>query len=196
MPEWPETSEELLIRVRDASDAVAWDRFASIYGPVVYRLARSRGLQDADANDLVQHVLMAVARKLPDWQRSSGGTRLRSWLYTIAKNETTNVLTRLPRKQARGGTTAMNVLRQQPASDCELDEVEIEYRRQLYRHAAQIVRSRADEATWLAFSMTMIDGVSVAAAASELGRSEGMVYAARSRIMNRLRNVVRELEER
>lgn len=55
--ESPETRESLLIRVRDLQDRDAWDQFVQIYRPVVYRLARNRGLQDADAQDLAQKVL-------------------------------------------------------------------------------------------------------------------------------------------
>ena len=73
-------------------------------------------------------------------------------------------------------------------------QIELEYRRQLFRHAAEIVRQRADETTWLAFQMTMIDGASIADAATRLGRSEGVIYAARSRIIKRLKDVVKELE--
>ena len=75
------------------------------------------------------------------------------------------------------------------------EEVDLEYRRQVYRRAAQIVRQRADEVTWQAFSMTMIEGVPVSEAAKKLDRSEGIVYAARSRIVKRLRDLVSELED-
>ena len=43
--------------------------------------------------------------------------------------------------------------------------------------------------------MTMIEGIPVSEAAQKLDRSEGTVYAARSRIVKRLRDVVSELED-
>ena len=52
MNDWPETSESLILRTKDPADAAACALFLAIYRPVVYRLARSRGLQDADAHDL------------------------------------------------------------------------------------------------------------------------------------------------
>ena len=72
-------------------------------------------------------------------------------------------------------------------------EFELEYRRQLYRRAAELVRNRADETTWLAFSLTMIDGMKIADAARELGCNSGVVYAARSRMIRRLRDTVQML---
>jgi len=43
-----ETRASLLLRLRAADDTVAWYDFVCIYEPVIYRIARSRGLQDAD----------------------------------------------------------------------------------------------------------------------------------------------------
>jgi hypothetical protein len=45
--EVPETRDSLLVRVKDPADSEAWEQFARIYRPVVYRLACGRGLQDA-----------------------------------------------------------------------------------------------------------------------------------------------------
>ena len=77
--ESPETRESLLIRVRDLQDRDAWDQFVQIYRPVVYRLARHRGLQDADAQDLAQKVLMSVAKSIPDWKRTEPNAKFRHW---------------------------------------------------------------------------------------------------------------------
>src|SRR5947209_20217545 len=57
----PQTRPSLLLRIRDAGDRAAWLQFVEIYAPLVYRFARKRGLQDADAADLAQEVLQAVA---------------------------------------------------------------------------------------------------------------------------------------
>jgi len=191
-----DTRESLLVRVKNPSDCDAWEQFSRIYRPAVYRLARGRGLQDAEAQDLAQRVMMSVAAAIPDWRRSGPDVRFRHWLRRVAKNEVVKVLTRRPRDQAGGGTSVVELLNKHPDSYSEIEvAVELEYRRQLVRRAAEIVRSRADEATWLAFSMTMIDGVSIAEAAMQLDRSEGMVYAARSRIVRRLRETVGKLED-
>ena len=197
MCENPETRESLLIRIRNPQDQDAWDEFARIYRPVVYRLTRLRGLQDADAEDLVQKVLTAVASAIPNWKRSDPNARFYHWLSRVAKNAVINALVRQPKDRAVGGTTATELLNLQ--RDRSIDssvDVDLEYRRQLYRRAAEVVRGRADEVTWLAFSLTMVDGLTIAKTARQLDRSEGMIYAARSRIIRRLRNVIRDLEDK
>lgn len=73
-------------------------------------------------------------------------------------------------------------------------QLEREYRRQLFRKAAELVRSRAEHVTWQAFAITMIDGLSISDAAAQLDRSEAVIYAARSRIIRRLRDAVKQME--
>ena len=59
-----ETRPSLLLRLGDPSDRTAWEEFTSLYWPVIYRLARKRGLQDADAQDLAQKILLTLSRNL------------------------------------------------------------------------------------------------------------------------------------
>ena len=195
MDEIPETRDSLLIRIADARDQAAWEQFARIYRPVVYNVARMRGLQDADAQDVAQQVLLSVSKSLPNWERRDESTRFRHWLCRIARNATINMLTRQPKDRAiGGGLVPVDIPENQV--DSELDSRLVrEYRRQLFRQAAEHVRSRADATTWQAFAMTMIDGLTIAEAAERLQRSEAVIYAARSRIMRRLRDTVKDMEE-
>jgi len=179
MAELPETSESLLLKLRDAEDAAAWERFVAVYRPAVYRLARRRGLQNADAEDLAQQVMGNVSRAIGEWRKDAMRGTFRSWLFRIARNACANALTRVPRDLARGGTRL----------------IEDEHQRAVFRWAAEEVQSEFQEATWLAFWLTTIDGFSVDQAAKELGKSVGSVYAARSRVMRRLKEKVREFQE-
>ncbi len=195
MTDIPDTRQSLLVRIRDADDQDAWEQFAAIYRPVAYRLARAHGLQDADAEELAQSVLISISKAIAEWEPVSPQVRFRHWLRRVAKNAIFNALSRRPKDQAVGGDVAHISLVADTAPSPEAsDEIDLEYRRQLYRRAAEIVRHRADQVTWLAFSLTMVDGLSIADAACQLQRSEGLVYAARSRIIRRLRDAVRELE--
>ena len=57
----PLTRASLLVRLRDPDDVDAWKEFVRHYASVIYGFARKRGLQDADAADLMQEVLRSVA---------------------------------------------------------------------------------------------------------------------------------------
>ena len=67
MTEFPETRSTLIAKVRSPDDREAWEEFVLIYQPVIYRMARRRGMQDSDAQDLVQTVLMRVAGATDRW---------------------------------------------------------------------------------------------------------------------------------
>ncbi len=195
MEDVPDTRDSLLMRVANPSDQCAWEQFARIYRPVVYNVARMRGLQDADAQDVAQQVLVAVARTLSTWKRRDESTLFRHWLCRIARNTTINMLTRQPLDRAVGGVDSKAERETEQRAVGGLDsQIEREYRRQICRQAAEIVRSRADAVTWQAFALTMIDGLTIAEAAGQLDRSEAVIYAARSRIMRRLKDTVKELE--
>lgn len=201
MTQFPETRESLIIQVKDPSNRDAWGTFVDLYRPVINRIALARGLQDADAQDLTQQVLMAVASSIGRWEKSGETTRFRHWLRRVVRNAIVNAISRRPRDQATGTSSIETLLTDLPeyAGNHHAEEtdslIELEYRRELYLRAAACVRTDVDPETWRAFEMTVIGGVSNANAAQELGKSIGTIYAARSRVMKHLRTAVAEIEE-
>ncbi|TWU02493.1 RNA polymerase sigma factor [Stieleria varia] len=195
MTQFPETRESLIVQVKNPEDRAAWEQFVSIYRPVIFRTAVARGLQDADAQDLAQQVLLAVASAIGDWEKRDGATRFRHWLARVTRNAIVNALSRGPKDPAAGGSSVQQLLAQFQQTDPETESlIDWEYRRQLYQQAAKIVRSDVQPDTWRAFELTVIDGQSNRAAADQLGKSLGTIYTARCRIMQRLRDVIAELE--
>lgn len=177
----------------------AWNQFVAIYQPLIFRLARSKGFQDTDANDIVQEVFVAVSNSIHRWEHNPNHGRFRDWIYRIARNLMINFLTRrrhLPLGQ--GGSDLVRLLNDQvdPSSEelAATREFDLEYRRQLYLIAARQVRNVVRVKTWKAFEKTSIDGMSPMEVASVLGLSEGAVVVARCRVLARLRDAVQRLE--
>lgn len=199
--QFPETRESLIVQIKDPSNRDAWGKFVDLYRPVIHRIALARGLQDADAQDLTQHVLMAVAASIGRWEKSTESTRFRHWLRRVTRNAILNAISRRPPDQATGTSSYQNIVTEIPErADHSLDDetdslIELEYRRELYLRAAAFVRTDVDPITWQAFERTVIGGLSNAQAAQELGKSIGTIYAARSRVMKRLRTAIAEIEE-
>jgi RNA polymerase sigma factor (sigma-70 family) len=193
MDELPATRRSLIVRLRDPADTTAWDVFVALYGPLIYRLARRRGLQDADAHDLCQEVFRAVAGAVDRWDPDRGS--FRAWLSRIARNLLINMLTRGPaRLRGSGSTSVQELLEARPADDPSATALfQAEYERRLFRWAADEVRGSVAPATWEAFWRTAVGGRSPGEVAGELGLSIGSVYVARSRVLARLRRQIEQL---
>lgn len=191
----PDTRPSLLLKIRDADNQAAWDEFSEIYRPVICRLARLRGLQDSDADDLAQQVLLAVSRAVGRWEVNPERARFRTWLKRVADNAILNALTRGPADRATGDDQLQWMLDSRPArSDPNSDLLRTEYRREIFRRAADHIRSEFTDDTWNAFWRTTVDGLDVDAVAHELERTRGSIYASRSRVMKRLKQQIQSYE--
>lgn len=196
MPSPLETRASLIVRLPDPADAQAWDEFAAVYAPLVYRLARRHGLQPADADDLVQEVFTAVARSVQKWLGNDHRGPFRAWLLRIAKNVAVNFLTRPKYRTLSTGNGDEQLHLASAAAPCEAaSEFDLEYRREIFRWAASQVRAVVTAKTWQAFWLTAIEGETNESASRELKMSIGSVYIAKSRVMARLRDLVRQFEE-
>lgn len=140
-------------------------------------------------------MLLAVARAIPDWQSNKQQSRFRHWLHRITKNAILNALTRGPKDPAVGGSGFMNLIHGVSKPDNIELQLELEYRRQVYRQAAEIVRDAVQEQTWRVFVMTIIEGQSTESVARQMSTTIGNVHAIRSRVMRRLQIAVKDIQE-
>lgn len=195
MADSPDTRASLLVRLRDPGDGPAWERFVEVYAPLIYGFARKQGLQDADAADLTQDVLRAVAGAVQRLDYDPARGSFRGWLFTVVRNDLRTFLDR-QRRQVRGtgDTAAHELLAEQPAADDAEDRWNRDYQRRLFAWAADQVRPTVEEASWRAFWLTSVDGRPAKDVAAELGLTVAAVYMAKSRIKSRLREIVRGVE--
>jgi RNA polymerase sigma-70 factor (ECF subfamily) len=187
----------LLVRLKAPRDEQAWTEFVEIYEPLIHRLARARGVQEADADDLTQEVFRTVASMIEQWDPDPARGSFRAWLSRIARNLIVNLLAARSRQTASfgtGGSDMVEILQAQPACGADSTLFDIEYRRQVFARAAQRARSYFQETTWQAFWRTGVEGQDVSAVAVELGLTPGALYVARSRVMARLRQEIDQIE--
>ena len=189
----PLTRASLLIQLRDGSNHAAWQEFVKLYSPVIYGFARKRGLQDADAADLMQDVMRSVSSAIGrlDYDRRQG--TFRGWLFTITRNKIFNFLSaRRIRPQGSGDSTTNQLLASHPdtSTDDGADAWEAEYQRRIASLAMDRVKGEFQENTWRAFWLTAVEGVVAGEAAKQVGLSTGAVYVAKSRVLARLKEEV------
>jgi len=195
MSEFPETNQSLIARVKDSADAGSWAEFLGIYQPVLFRMARRRGLQDADAHDVTQQVFLSISRSIENWTADNDQPPFRAWLTTVAKNAITKALTRRPRDLAAGSTSVIELLHSHPEPQATTAELQLEARREIVRWAAEQIRSEFSAETWNVFWQTAIEGRPVVEVAKKSGRSAGAIYVSRFRVTARLKQKISEISE-
>ena len=179
MDSTPETRASLLIRVRDPADQAAWHEFVEIYRPLILRLARQKGMQDADADDVAQEVLVAVARAVEQREHDPKRAKFRTWLNRVAHNAILNALTRGRPDRGSGDSALLAVLNQHEShTGPDSDLLRLEYRREVFRWAVRQVRKEFHQPTWDAFWLTAVEGRAVEVVAKELAKNPGAIYAA------------------
>jgi RNA polymerase sigma-70 factor (ECF subfamily) len=181
------TPVSLLERVRSPGEQLAWGRFVEMYTPLLYYWTCRMGLQESDAADLVQEVFTILVAKLPNFVYDRDKS-FRGWLRTILHNKWRDKQRRLAAEPAiQNGSALLN-----EASPLETETFwEIEYRQHLVGRALELMQNEFQPTTWKACWEVVITGRPASEVAAELGISVDSVYAAKSRVLRRLR---KELE--
>ena len=182
----PHTSQSLLDRARDPSDAASWRKLIDLYTPLIRGWARLYATQPADADDVVQDVLTIVVRELPRFEHSRNPGAFRAWLKALTVNRL-RVLWRT-RHPASGGDAILEQLHQleDPCSPLSRSWDE-EHDRHVLTTLLGAIRLEFQPATWRAFEATVRDDRPAAEVAAELGISINAVLLAKSRVIKRLR---------
>ncbi len=196
MSAWPSTDPSLLLGLADPANHEAWQRFDSLYRPVIYRFVRRSGVDHHGAEDVTADVMRRVARAAARWTADRPPEKFAAWLTQVAKNALLNLVCRELSRRGTGGTTHQMSLDQRPAaSSVSRERWEDDRRSEMMRLAADQIRDEFDSSSWQAFWMTHVEGESIADVAAKLEKSVGAIYAIRSRIVRRLRSQVRVIED-
>lgn len=189
-----ETSVSLLERVRAGTDPCSWKRLVDLYTPLIRGWIRRYGVQDTDADDLVQEVLAVLPQALPAFEHRGTGA-FRSWLRTMTVNRLRNFWrARQARPAAIGGSAVDHVLDQLEDPHSALSRLwDHEHDQHVVRRCLELIEPEFSSSTWQAFRRVTLDGADVAAVAADLGLTANAVFIAKSRVLSRLRQEVHGL---
>jgi RNA polymerase sigma-70 factor (ECF subfamily) len=177
------TPASLLERLRQKFEPGEWARFVSLYTPLIYSWCRRVGLRDQDAADLVQEVFVTLLQVLPTFQYDRQQS-FRRWLRTLTLNKWRNARKKWDNQILRGQTGDPDAV----AGADHLEQIwESEYQRHLVHRALSIMRADFQEQTWKACWEMVACGRPASEVAAELGLTVGAVYAAKIRVLDRLR---------
>src|SRR5262244_519282 len=182
----PTTRITLLARLRqDPTDQAAWDVFVERYGRHIYRWCRQWKLQDADAEDVTQDILVKLAQKLRDFAYDPSRS-FRAWLKTITHHAWRDFVDGR-RVHAAGDSQVWELMQTLEAREDLVQKLEEAFDLELLEAAKVRVRLRVAPHTWEAFHLTALEGLPPPQVAARLRLQVAMVYVARSKVQKMLR---------
>ncbi len=183
------TSATLLARLRDRADADAWKRLVDLYAPLLSAWLRRHGLQEADVDDLVQEVLLTVAREAPRFEYSGRTGAFRHWLRNILANRLREFWRgRRLRPVATGDSDFVDLLDQLQDPDSGISHLwDQEHDQHIIQRLLAMIEPQFAPSTWQAFRRVVLEGARPDAVATELGLTVNAVFIAKSRVLQRLR---------
>lgn len=188
------TPSSLIVGIRNR-DGVAWQRFNAIFGPLIYGWLRRKGLQPADAADVVQDVQRSVLLSIDSFRRDRPGDSFQGWVWTIT--------------QSRLADHFRQRKKEQPAATVQLDAGQVgalpgapgatadaqpnDWRAELTRRLIKQLEPEFQPASWQAFWRMVAHGEPADQIARDLGLSAAAVRQAKYRVLQRLRTELAEL---
>jgi RNA polymerase sigma-70 factor (ECF subfamily) len=194
-PRPSETSPTLLGRLRqNPADPAAWNLFVRRYGPRIYAWCRLWHLQEADAQDVTQSVLVQMVSTMQTFTYRPSGS-FRGWLKTVTYHAWRKYLKSQQRAgRGSGDSAALAVLHELKARRDLFRELQQEFDLELLEEATARVRLRVHPRTWEAYRLFTEETLSAQEAAQRLHMQVAMVYVARNKVKKMLRQEIHKLE--
>jgi RNA polymerase sigma-70 factor (ECF subfamily) len=190
----PTTRVTLLARLRqDPTDQAAWDVFVERYGRHIYRWCRRWNLQDADAEDVTQDILMKLARKLRDFAYDPSRS-FRGWLKTLAHHAWRDFVDGRRTQIPAGDGRVWELMQTLEAREDLVRKLQEAFDHELLEAAKVRVRLRVAPHTWEAFRLAALEGLPVAEVAATVRMQVAMVYVAKSKVQKMLQEEIQKLE--
>jgi RNA polymerase sigma-70 factor (ECF subfamily) len=189
------TSPTLLGRLRQQpNDQAAWEQFVDRYGRTIHGWCRQGNLQDADAEDVTQMVLLKLAAKMRTFVYDPSKS-FRSWLRTLTRHAWSDFVAARERAgRGSGDSSAEECLHTVPAREDLVARLEGQFDQEVLEEASARVRLLVRADTWEAFRLTAFEGLPAAEVGRQLGKQLAAVFKARSRVQKLLQDEVRRLE--
>jgi RNA polymerase sigma-70 factor (ECF subfamily) len=183
------TRPSLLLRIRDPRDAAAWEVFDSIYRPMLRRYALSRGLLDAEAEDIAQQCLTEVLRRIGDFEYDAAKGRFKGWLKTMVANRVRNLWRDRRERQADTAVFERDAS-PEPSPDESFEKL---WMQEHLWHCFRAVQAQVDETTWRAFEQYVLRQRTIDEVCRELNLKAQNVYTIKWRLTERIAAMMKEL---
>jgi len=184
------TSHTLLRAIHDRADSRSWEEFHGRYAPLVYSVARRQRLDPEECEEVVQQVMLSLARRIESYDRERG--TFRRWLMAITFNGIRDVANRRKRERRLLVSDAVDALDRaesaessgsEPSAAAEAEAMwDRDWSMHLLREAIEIVRRKRSDLAFQAFWLLAIRDMPAENVASLLGIEKSHLYVHKHRI--------------
>jgi RNA polymerase sigma-70 factor (ECF subfamily) len=183
-----ETSVSLLHRAA-AGDEAAWAKMVALYQPLIFGWLRRHSVPLQEVADLTQEVLVVVVRELSNFAHAGHPGSFRGWLRAITVNRARAFLRGAAgREQAAGGDSAVRLIEQLDDPNSALtQEWNAEHDAHVVHQVLKLIETDFEPATVRIFHRLVLDEARAAEVDAETGMTVAAVYAAKSRVRQRVR---------
>ncbi|HUL51198.1 MAG TPA: sigma-70 family RNA polymerase sigma factor [Candidatus Nitrosotalea sp.] len=195
-----QTRASLLSRLKNWEDADSWQDFANTYERLVYATALKSGLNEAEAKDVLQEVLVSVARKIDEFKSDPARGTFKGWLLNLTRWRIADQFRKRP--VGAGATTSRpsdetsTVERIPDDSGNSLEQIwEGEWQQSLLNGAIARLRRRAKPKQFQIFELYALRNWPGSKVAKELGVSLGQIYLVNHRLKKLLQQELANLEK-
>lgn len=182
------TRASLLSRLRDCEDHAGWREFFDSYWRLVYNVARKSGLQDSEAQDVVQNTFIYLSRRMPNFRYDPARGSFKSWLRVVTRSRIHEFLRRERPDAARFVVPLSASDPDQlesipdPAADALDDVWQREWEENLVATALRRVRAKVSSQQLMIFRLAALGELSMAQVAKKLDVNIAQIYLARHRV--------------
>ena len=197
------TRRSLLSRLRDLDDHDSWRTFFDLYWRMLYNVARRAGLTEADAQDVVQETVVAVARQMPEFQYDRAKGTFKQWLFRIVRRRVADHLRRVYRQPPKGELAFDPLAEDEESATVAPDDRtgefgaawEQEWKQAILDAAVARVREQANPKHFQVFDYCVRQGWPAGKVATTLGMNIAQVYLARHRVSRAVKSAARMINE-
>lgn len=189
------TSVTLLYLLRDdEKQRLGWQEFVRRYRPKIFGWCRKWGLQEPDADDVTQNVLVKLTEKMRTF-RYDPKQSFRSWLRTVTHNACIDYADRWSKQRGTGKSEVLKMLQSLEARTDLVRQLEETFDQELLAEVLERVKQRVEPQTWEAFRLTVQEGLTAAVAGAQIEMPVAHVFVAKRRVQKMLEKEMRELEQ-
>jgi RNA polymerase sigma-70 factor (ECF subfamily) len=194
------TRRTLLSRLRNLDDQESWRTFFDRYWRLLYNVARKSGLDDASAQEVVQDTVVAVARKMPEFNYDPARGTFRQWLLRITRRRIIDYLRRIYRQPLKADIAPESLDELEEHAAAVTDEGKAidavwneEWERSTFDAALAHVRSTSNPRHFQVFDYCVLKEWPVSKVAAILGLNAAQVYLAKHRVAQAMKRAVRRI---